>query len=94
MRRMTQLGFASEDNGVYRFLPPMHRFLDVCLSVQADRDLAASVHSVLPLPAPVIIDEDSDEKLLQTDDPLDLSEFESEEDALARAIAEEQETDA
>lgn len=96
MRRMTQLGFASEDNGVYRFLPPMHRFLDVCLSVQQDRDLAASLHSVLPLPAPVLIDEDSDEKLLQTDDPLDLSEFEgeSEEDALARAIAEEQETDA
>jgi len=78
----------------------MHRFLDVCLSVQQDRDLAASLHSVLPLPAPVLIDEDSDEKLLQTDDPLDLSEFdaesveESEEDALARAIAEEQETDA
>ncbi|WP_168232480.1 Mks condensin complex protein MksE [Pseudomonas veronii] len=96
MRRMTQLGFASEDNGIYRFLPPMHRFLDVCLSVQQDRDLAASVHSVLPLPAPVIIDEDSDEKLLKTDDPLDLSDFddESEEDALARAIAEEQETDA
>ncbi|RMU63665.1 hypothetical protein ALP29_04697 [Pseudomonas syringae pv. avii] len=96
MRRMTQLGFASEDNGIYRFLPPMHRFLDVCLSVQQDRDLAASVHSVLPLPAPVIIDEDSDEKLLKTDDPLDLSAFteESEEDALARAIAEEQETDA
>ena len=96
MRRMTQLGFASEENGVYRFLPPMHRFLDVCLSVQQDRDLAASVHSVLPLPAPVIIDEDSDEKLLKTDDPLDLSDFaeDSEEDALARAIAEEQETDA
>ncbi|MOA67898.1 hypothetical protein D3C78_1952660 [compost metagenome] len=54
------------------------------------------MHSVLPLPAPVIIDEDSDEKLLKTDDPLDLSDFdeESEEDALARAIAEEQETDA
>ena len=51
---------------------------------------------MLPLPAPVLIDEDSDEKLLQTDDPLDLSEFdgESEEDALARAIAEEQELDA
>nr|WP_246500297.1 hypothetical protein [Pseudomonas cyclaminis] len=51
---------------------------------------------MLPLPAPVIIDEDSDEKLLKTDDPLDLSDFaeESEEDALARAIAEEQETDA
>src|SRR5690606_24091386 len=100
MRRMTQLGFASEDNGIYRFLPPMHRFLDVCLSVQQDRDLAASLHSVLPLPVPVLIDDDSDEKLLQTDDPLDLSEFdaesveESEEDALARAIAEEQETDA
>ena len=77
-------------------LPPMHRFLDVCLSVQQDRDLAASIHSVLPLPAPVIIDEDSDEKLLKTDDPLDLSDFadESEEEALARAIAEEQETDA
>jgi hypothetical protein len=74
----------------------MHRFLDVCLSVQQDRDLAASLHSVLPLPAPVLIDEDSDEKLLQTDDPLDLAEFadESEEDALARAIAEEQELDA
>jgi hypothetical protein len=60
MRRMTQLGFASEENGVYRFLPPMHRFLDVCLSVQQDRDLAASLHSVLPLPAPVLIDEDSE----------------------------------
>ena len=34
MRRMTQLGFAGEENGIYRFLPPMHRFLDVCLSVQ------------------------------------------------------------
>ncbi|MFY0729260.1 Mks condensin complex protein MksE [Pseudomonas sp. NFX15] len=96
MRRMTQLGFAGEENGIYRFLPPMHRFLDVCLSVQQDRDLVASLHSVLPLPAPVLIDEDSDEKLLQTDDPLDLAEFEdeSEEDALARAIAEEQELDA
>lgn len=74
----------------------MHRFLDVCLSVQQDRDLAASLHSVLPLPAPVLIDDDSDEKLLQTDDPLDLSDFaeDSEEDALARAIAEEQELDA
>jgi hypothetical protein len=48
------------------------------------------------LPVPVLIDDDSDEKLLQTDDPLDLSDFEeeSEEDAMARAIAEEQETDA
>ncbi len=95
MRRMTQLGFASEDNGIYRFLPPMHRFLDVCLSVQQDRDLAASLHSHLPLPTPVLIDEDSDEKLLQTDDPLDLAPFiegeeESEEAALARAIAQEQ----
>ena len=96
MRRMTQLGFAGEENGVYRFLPPMHRFLDVCLSVQQDRDLAASVHSVLPLPAPVLIDEEAEAKFLETDDPLDLSEFEeeSEEDALARAIAEEQESDA
>lgn len=94
MRRMTQLGFAAEETGIYRFLPPMHRFLDVCLSVQQDRDLAASLHSVLPLPVPVLIDEDSDEKLLQTDDPLDLAEFEdveeTEEQALARAIADEQ----
>lgn len=96
LRRMTQLGFASEENGIYRFLPPMHRFLDVCLSVQQDRDLAASLHSTLALPTPVLIDDDSDEKLLQTDDPLDLSPFEaSEEDALARAIAaEQQEMDA
>lgn len=95
MRRMTQLGFASEENGVYRFLPPMHRFLDVCLSVQQDRDLAASLHSNLPLPTPELVDDDSDEKLLKTDDPLDLSPFEeTEEQALARAIAEEQEIDA
>ena len=45
LRRLTQLGFASEDNGIYRFLPPMHRFLDVCLSVQQDRDLAAALHN-------------------------------------------------
>lgn len=100
MRRMTQLGFASEDNGIYRFLPPMHRFLDVCLSVQQDRDLAASLHSHLPLPTPVLVDDDSDEKLLHTDDPLDLAPFtegdeETEEQALARAIAaEQQEIDA
>ena len=49
---------------------------------------------------PVLVDDDSDEKLLETDDPLDLSEFaepqeESEEQALARAIAaEQQEMDA
>jgi len=91
MRRMTQLGFASEDNGIYRFLPPMHRFLDVCLSVQQDRDLAASLHSALPLPTPVLVVEETPEELNRTDDPLDLSPFEeSEEDALARAIAQEQ----
>ena len=44
MRRMTQLGFASEDSGIYRFLPPMHRFLDVCLSVQQDRPASGAVH--------------------------------------------------
>ncbi|KQB52240.1 chromosome partitioning protein [Pseudomonas endophytica] len=78
MRRMTQLGFASEDNGVYRFLPPMHRFLDVCLSVQQDRDLAASLNSILPLPTPVLVDDDTE------------IEEEDEEAALARAIADEQ----
>jgi len=44
----------------------------------------------------VLIDEAAEAKFLETDDPLDLTEFdeESEEDALARAIAEEQESDA
>lgn len=86
LRRLTQLGFASEDNGIYRFLPPMHRFLDVCLAVQQDRDLAATLHSELPLPAPELLDDDID--ALTTLD---------EEDELARAVAEErayQETDA
>ncbi|MBW5412040.1 Mks condensin complex protein MksE [Pseudomonas sp. MAG002Y] len=86
LRRLTQLGFASEDNGIYRFLPPMHRFLDVCLAVQQDRDLAATLHSELPLPAPELLDDDID--ALTTLD---------EEDELARAAAEErayQETDA
>ncbi len=91
MRRLTQLGFASEDSGVYRFMPPMHRFLDVCLSVQQDRDLAASLHSNLPLPAPELIAEDEGE-----DDIILIEEAaeESEEDALARAIAEEKELEA
>ncbi|MDN3236308.1 MULTISPECIES: Mks condensin complex protein MksE [Pseudomonas] len=86
LRRLTQLGFASEDNGIYRFLPPMHRFLDVCLAVQQDRDLAATLHSDLPLPAPELLDDDID--ALTTLD---------EEDELVRAVAEErayQETDA
>ncbi|PVZ15907.1 MULTISPECIES: Mks condensin complex protein MksE [unclassified Pseudomonas] len=93
MRRMTQLGFASEENGVYRFLPPMHRFLDVCLAVQQDRDLAASVHSHLPLPVPEMLPSEEDTAIAHTDDPLDLTPFsddETEEQALARAIAQEQ----
>lgn len=64
LRRLTQLGFAAEDNGSLRFLAPMHRFLDVCLSVQQDRDLAASLHSAEPLPAPQLMDEDDDELAL------------------------------
>ena len=90
MRRLTQLGFASDDNGIYRFLPPMHRFLDVCLSVQQDRDLAASLHSALPLPTPQLLDDDSGEEIIAIDNP----EEETEEQAMARAIAEEQELDA
>lgn len=86
MRRLTQLGFASEDNGIYRFLAPMHRFLDVCLSVQQDRDLAATLHSALPLPAPELVDDDAEEEIISlAEDDTD----ESEEDALARAMAEE-----
>jgi hypothetical protein len=88
MRRLTQLGFASEDNGVYRFLAPMHRFLDVCLAVQQDRDLAAALHSDLPLPTPLLVAEEEDEILvIETAD-------ESEEEALARASAAEQEFEA
>lgn len=99
MRRMTQLGFAGEENGIYRFLPPMHRFLDVCLSVQQDRDLAASLHSALPLPTPVLLDDDSGDEILiietneaETDEAeiaVLSSGYESEEQALARAMAEE-----
>ncbi|MDO7910248.1 Mks condensin complex protein MksE [Pseudomonas monteilii] len=82
LRRMTQLGFAHEEGGLYRFLPPMHRFLDVCLSVQQDRDLAATLHSDLPLPTPVLAEDDGPTGFDALDD--------SEDDALARAIAEEQ----
>ena len=86
MRRLTQLGFASEDNGIYRFLPPMHRFLDVCLSVQQDRDLAATLHSSLPLPTPVLLDDEAEDDIISlAEEPAE----ESEEDALARAMAEE-----
>lgn len=86
MRRLTQLGFACEDNGIYRFLAPMHRFLDVCLSVQQDRDLAATLHSALPLPAPELVDDDAEDEIISlAEDDTD----ESEEDALARAMAEE-----
>lgn len=89
IRRLTQLGFAEDSNGVYRFLPPMHRFLDVCLAVQHDRDLAANLHSSdLALPAPVLMDDDGEEPIvsLEVEEP---AVAESEEDALARAMAEE-----
>ena len=82
LRRMTQLGFAHEEGGLYRFLPPMHRFLDVCLSVQQDRDLAATLHSDLSLPTPVLAEDDGPTGFDALDD--------NEDDALARAIAEEQ----
>lgn len=90
IRRLTQLGFVEDSNGVYRFLPPMHRFLDVCLAVQQDRDLAVSLHgSDLPLPTPVLIADEEDETIRP-----DADEEESEEDALARAIATEKEFEA
>jgi len=96
IRRLTQLGFAEDSNGVYRFLPPMHRFLDVCLSVQQDRDLAASLHSSdLPLPAPELIaEDDSEDDIILIEEPDEALVEESEEAALARAIAEEKELEA
>lgn len=81
LRRLVQLGFAADEQGSYRFLPPMHRFLDVCLAVQQDRDLAASLHSDLPLPAPVLAADDGETMAAEEDD----------EAALARAIAAERE---
>ncbi|MGX5218271.1 Mks condensin complex protein MksE [Pseudomonas segetis] len=96
MRRLCQLGFASEDNGIYRFLAPMHRFLDVCLSVQQDRDLAASLHSNLPLPTPVLVD-DEEEDIIRLDEAAIKVDELSEEQAIAEAIAAEranQEVDA
>lgn len=89
IRRLTQLGFAEDSNGIYRFLPPMHRFLDVCLSVQHDRDLAANLHSSdLALQAPVLMDDEGEGPIisLEVDEP---AAVESDEDALARAMAEE-----
>jgi hypothetical protein len=69
----------------------MHRFLDVCLSVQQDRDLAASLHSSdLPLPAPELIAEEEEDDIILIDRDPD----QAEEDALARAIAEEKELEA
>ena len=101
MRRMTQLGFACEENATYRFLPPMHRFLDVCLSVQQDRDLTASLHSALPLagmslPSPHLLDDDSGEEIIEIESRQQsvAADDETEEQAMARAIAEEQEFDA
>lgn len=81
LRRLVQLGFAADEQGSYRFLPPMHRFLDACLAVQQDRDLAASLHSDLPLPAPVLAADDGETMAAEEDD----------EAALARAIAAERE---
>ena len=61
-----KLGFAFDDNGNYRFLAPMHRFLDVCLSVQQDRDVAASLLSNQPtLISPDLVADDSDDELAQ-----------------------------
>lgn len=94
LRRLSQLGFAHDSNGVYRFLAPMHRFLDVCLQVQQDRDLAASIHSRdLPLPTPELVSDDPEDALSITPLEDNLNE-ESEEEALARAIAEEKELQA
>jgi hypothetical protein len=93
MRRLVQLGFAGEDNGVYRFLAPMHRFLDVCLSVQQDRDLAASLHSALPLPTPVLVADEVEveDEIVIIEPAEEIALEENEEDALARAMAEERE---
>lgn len=88
LRRMAHLGFAHEDQGAYRFLAPMHRFLDVCLAVQQDRDLAASLHTDLPLPAPALVEEDADNL---ANNGAETEALDDEARAQARAIAWEQE---
>lgn len=100
MRRLTQLGFAAEDNGVYRFLPPIHRFLDVCLSVQQDRDLASNLHSTdLQFAAPALMDEDDEPVVIlesHAEEPADeiVSLAEHTAPVVAAAAEEESEEDA
>ncbi|MFJ3259429.1 Mks condensin complex protein MksE [Pseudomonas sp. NPDC086581] len=103
MRRLTQLGFAAEDNGVYRFLPPIHRFLDVCLSVQQDRDLAANLHaSEMQFTAPALMEEDDEPVVILESYTADADEeivaisapVEAVEAAVEAAIEEESEEDA
>ncbi|MGA4816806.1 hypothetical protein ACPA9J_25895 [Pseudomonas aeruginosa] len=52
MRRLTQLA-SPPRTAACTAMPPMHRFLDVCLSVQHDRNLSANLHADLPVQAPV-----------------------------------------
>ena len=83
MRRLVQLGFAYEQQGLYHFLAPMHRFLDVCLRVQQDQGLAASLHAGLPLAEPELEAPEPDAAQHDLDQPDD------EQAALERAIAQE-----
>jgi hypothetical protein len=55
----------------------------VCLAVQQDRDLAASLHSALPLPTPVLVADDSEDDIVIIEPVADSATEESEEDALA-----------
>jgi hypothetical protein len=51
--------------------------------VQQDRDLAASLHGAQPWPTPALLDDETEDEIIS------LAEDELEEDALARAMADE-----
>ena len=63
----------------------------MCLSVQQDRDLAASLHSALPSPTPVLVADEVEDEIVIIESAEEIASDESEEDALARAMAEERE---
>lgn len=63
MRRLTQLGFAGEENGVYRFLAPMHRFLDV--PAGRSRDLAAQPAQQPAALSPELVIDEAEEDIVR-----------------------------
>lgn len=90
LRRLVQLGFIRDEHGICQFLAPMHRFLDVCLSVQQDRQLAAELHSERVAAHAPLTGPQTDARGGAGAEPAgEADASEDEEQALARALAEE-----